>query len=165
MSREFARIGLLVMGLVGLVGCGESGGPSVQYVEGVVTLDGEPIEGVAVGFSPVKPDSGTPAVGMTDANGVFKLTATAAGKHEAGTGVGEYNVTFSKVKTTGGSEVTSSKDPNYGKTDTSNRPAPTKVEYIIPQKYDHPTTSGFTVTVVEGTNKGDNFKFDLKSSE
>jgi hypothetical protein len=28
--------------------------------------------------------------------------------------------------------------------------------------YENPTTSGFKVTVKSGTNKGDDFKFDLK---
>jgi len=164
MSREPARLGLYVLALVGLLGCGDSGGPSVEYVEGVVTLDGKPIEGVTVSFSPVKPDAGTPAVGTTDANGVFKLTATQGGKPGAGTGAGEYQVAFSKVKIVGGSQVTSSEDPNYGKdVDTSAKPQPTKVEYEVPVKYENPATSGFTATVAKGTNKGDKFKFDLAS--
>ena len=78
-------------------GCGGVDGPDVEYVEGVVTLDSKPIEGVTVGFSPTKADSGTPATGMTDANGVFKLTATGGGAAEKGTSVGEYNVSFFKI--------------------------------------------------------------------
>lgn len=162
MSRESARLGLLVMAVVALLGCGETSGVPVEYVEGVVTLDGKPIEGVTVGFSPVKPDSGTPAVGTTDANGVFKLTATAGGAPGAGAGVGEYQVTFSKIKTSGQSEVTKSTDPNYGKPMTQ-KPGPTQMEYIVPQKYGNAATSGFTATVVDGTNRGDKFKYDLKS--
>ena len=33
------------------VGCGESG-PVVEYVQGVVTLNGSPLEGATVSFSP-----------------------------------------------------------------------------------------------------------------
>ena len=163
MSRKSARLGLSVLALFGLLGCGESGGPAVEYVEGVVTLDGAPIEGVTVGFSPAKPGIGTPAVGTTDASGVFKLTAMPVGKVGGGTAVGDYQVTFSKVKTSGQSEVTKSTDPNYGKSDQTKRPQPTKIEYIVPQKYENAATSGFTATVAKGTNKGDKFKFDLTS--
>jgi len=164
MRREPARLGLLVLALVGLLGCGESGGTAVEYVEGVVTLDGKPIEGVTVSFSPVKPDVGTAAVGTTDANGVFKLTATLGGKPGGGTAMGDYQVAFSKLKVLGGSQVTSSEDPNYGKdVNTSAPPQPTKIEYEVPQKYENPATSGFTATVAKGTNKGDKFKFDLSS--
>ena len=162
MIRATARGGLLVLFLAALVGCPETSGVPVEYVEGVVTLDGKPIEGVNVGFSPTKAGSGTPAVGTTDANGVFTLTATAGGKPGGGAGIGEYNVTFSKVKTSGqASQVTKSTDPDYGKGGTNREP--TKMEYIVPQKYEDATTSGFTVSVVDGTNKGDKFKFDLKS--
>lgn len=163
MSRVFARLGLLALAVIGLAGCGESGGPSVEYVEGVVTLDGTPIEGVDVSFSPVNPNSGTPAVGKSDAKGVFKLTAIQGGKVGGGTGVGEYQVTFSKIKASGQSDVTKTSDPNYGKYDTTQRPQVTQTEYIVPQKYGNPATSGFTVKVEKGSNKGDKFKFDLSS--
>ena len=164
MSREFARLGLFVLALFGLLGCGESGGPSVEYVEGVVTLDGKPIEGVTVSFSPAKPGAGMPAVGTTDANGVFKLTAVQGGRVGGGTGAGDYQVTFSKVKATGGMRAdVKPGDPDYGKEDTSSRPGPSKVEYEVPQKYENAATSGFTATVAKGTNKGDKFKFDLTS--
>ncbi len=161
MSRVSARLGLCLLALIGLLGCGDSGGPSVQYVEGLVTLDGAPIEGVSVSFSPVKPDAGTPAVGTTDAKGVFRLTAVQGGKPGGGTGVGEYQVTFSKIKAGGLSSVTSSTDPNYGKEDLTQRRQATQAEYIVPQKYGTAATSGFKVTVKPGTNKGDEFKFDL----
>ncbi len=163
MSSVSVRFGLLVLSLLGLLGCGEPSGPSVEYVEGVVTLDGTPIEGVTVSFSPVKEDAGTPAVGTTDASGVFKLTAIQGGKVGGGTAVGEYEVTFTKIKASGQSDVTKSSDPNYGKSDTTQRPQATQTEYIVPQKYGNADTSGFTVKVEKGTNKGDKFKFDLKS--
>src|SRR4029453_13121047 len=101
MSRVFGRLGPLVLALFGLVGCESSCGPAVQYVEGVVTLDGSPIEGVTVSFSPAKAGSGTPAVGTTDTNGVFKLTATQGGSVGGGAGIGDYQVTFTKVKASG----------------------------------------------------------------
>jgi hypothetical protein len=164
MSRVSARFGLSLLASIVLLGCGETGGPAVEYVEGVVTLDGKPIEGVNVSFSPTKPDAGTPAVGTTDANGVFKLTAVQGGKVGGGAGVGDYQVTFSKVKATGGMRTdVKPGDPDYGKESASARPGPSKIEYEVPQKYENAATSGFTAKVEKGTNKGDKFKFDLTS--
>jgi len=163
MTRDFARYGLLAVILSSLLGCEGSSGPAVEYVEGVVTLDGKPIEGVTVGFSPAKPGSGVPAVGTTDANGVFHLTTTSAGsKPGGGTEVGEYQVTFSKVKTSGGlSADVKPGDPGYG--EFGNTREPSKTEYLVPEKYGNPATSGITASVAKGTNKGDKFKFDLTS--
>jgi hypothetical protein len=150
---------LLLMTCVAM-GC-NTGGPGSNYVEGVVTLDGQPIEGVTVGFSPTEGSTGVPAVGMTDANGVFKLTSIQGGEPERGAEAGEYNVTFAKsVTSTGSDSVTKSEDEGYGKVDYSREPL--KTEHIIPPKYGDPKTSGFTVRVKSGKNTGDEFKFDLK---
>jgi hypothetical protein len=143
-------------------GCG-TGSPDVHYVEGVVTLDGQPIEGVNVSFSPVDTKSGAGAVGTTDASGGFTLTTIPNGAPGAGAKAGEYLVTFSKSTSTDTSTVASTDDPNYGKEDPSGgRSAPPKAERVIPVKYENPTTSGFKASVKPGQNKGDGFKFDLK---
>jgi len=151
--------------VVGLVGCGQQG-PKVNYVEGVVTLDGSPLEGATVGFSPVDP-KGLAAVGMTDANGVFKLSTVQGGKHEAGAVAGEYYVTFDKsaVPVKSPEELERQRtDPNYGKTPpSSQRPTAPVYKSIVPPAYKSPTTSGFRATVKPGKNTGDEFKFDLKS--
>jgi hypothetical protein len=151
--------------MVVLNGCGKSG-PSVNYVEGVVTLDGKPIEGVTVGFSPVDATKGLAAVGTTDANGVFKLTATQGGSTDGGTVAGEYQVALTKIGTDIVTEEEAKKmqeDPNYGKEQTGPPVAPV-VKSAIPEAYGNPATSGIKVTVKDGENKGDAFKFDLKSS-
>ena len=54
--------------LIGMVlGCGQRG-PVVEMVEGVVLLDGQPVEGATVLFSPDAGGAadGLPAVGRTD---------------------------------------------------------------------------------------------------
>ena len=151
----------LAMLVLGLAGCsGGSKGPTVNYVEGVVTLDGTPVEGVAVGFSP-STAGGIGAAGITDAKGVFKLTSGQAGKPAAGAVTGEYDVTFEKI-TLASSGPQSTDDPNYGKKAPGKSAAP-KPTYVVPQAYGSPKTSGFHVTVKEGKNVGDQFKFDLKS--
>jgi hypothetical protein len=148
--------------LAGLLGCDGAGGPRVHYVEGVVTLDGQPVEGVLVNFSPV--GTQTAATGTTNAQGVFKLTALPSGTPEMGAEAGEYNVTFMKVAgDSAGSEMTTD-DPNYENYGTSSgggAPTAPKVEHVVPVKYNSPATSGFKVTVKEGRNTGDEFKFDL----
>ncbi len=152
--------------LVSFVGCGKSG-PDVNYVEGIVTLDGKPLEGVSVGFSPVDAKIGIPAVGNTDANGVFKLTAIQGGEPQGGTGEGEYYVSFTKSASTGVGmtyEDTQKmmEDPNYGQSGSSPGQTPKDLN-VLPKAYLNPATSGVKVTVKSGKNTGDEFKFDLKS--
>lgn len=159
MSRMIwlAGLGTIVWSL----GCSSSG-PSVQYVEGVVTLNGQPIEGVNVSFSPVDAKEGLGAVGTTDASGEFKLTAIPNGKSDAGAAEGEYFVTFSKMTGNDPNAAMTTDDPNYGKMPESGKSEPIKFERVVPEIYENPATSGFKVKVQPGTNKGEAFKFDLK---
>ena len=77
------------------VGCGKPG-PQVQYVEGVVVLDGEPVADATVVFVPEAAD-GLVATGRTNAEGRFTLTSVRGGKPNGGALVGDYAVTFSKA--------------------------------------------------------------------
>ncbi|MDX1928798.1 MAG: carboxypeptidase-like regulatory domain-containing protein [Pirellulaceae bacterium] len=64
---------LVIIGLSLCVqpGCGgPSDQPELGQVTGTVTLDGQPLVGVAVVF---QPDNGRPARGMTDAQGKYEL--------------------------------------------------------------------------------------------
>jgi hypothetical protein len=65
------------------VGCGGSG-PELAPVTGVVTLDGKPVEGKQVSFTPktFTPDteSGRSSVGFTDKDGRYELYYTAQKK-------------------------------------------------------------------------------------
>jgi hypothetical protein len=152
--------GLLVPALAVLVasaiGCG--GGPTLktEYVEGVVTLDGTPVEGATVMFQPVNPEQGMSANGFTDANGVYKLTALGTAEEqaeaEAGTLPGEYYVAVQKqFVETGISEEEAEEqgiefDPNASREEQ-------KVEYLVPEKYKIAAKSGLKYTVKEGENK------------
>jgi hypothetical protein len=147
-----------------VLGCGGSG-PSLNYVEGVVTVDGNPMEGITVGFSPIDPAKGKPAIGTTNAQGVFKLTSTQGGKPDAGAVAGDYAVTFSK---SAGSALSADEvkklqsDPNYGKSGGGKSAAPS-AKSAIPKEYADPAKSGIKATVKPGKNTGDELKFDLKS--
>ena len=56
--------------LLAAAGC-NSDAPEVAPVEGTVTLDGQPIEGAMVRFSPVA--GGRPSAGRTDSDGWYEL--------------------------------------------------------------------------------------------
>lgn len=66
---------LLVLGLIGLVGCG--GGPRLASVSGVVKVDGKPYPNAVVSFQPIgdkgNPNPGRGSSGYTDTNGKFVL--------------------------------------------------------------------------------------------
>lgn len=53
-------------------GGGSSNGPELAYVEGKVTMDGEPLNGAKIEFVP-KGGEGSPAIGTTDENGHFVM--------------------------------------------------------------------------------------------
>jgi hypothetical protein len=78
-----------------MAGCG--GGVSLHPVNGIVTLDGAPLDGAAVTFLP---DVGTKTLGgmaRTGAGGKFTLVGA---KGEIGLAPGKYKVTVSKMKGT-----------------------------------------------------------------
>ena len=157
----FSRLsGLLIFGglVMSAFGCSQSSGPAVQYVHGLITLDGSPIEGATVSFSPKSP-GGIGASGMTQSDGTFTLNAQAA-KPGAGTTIGEYAVTVSKVEMPEFPNI-STDDPRYGtpEQDRLEREwSKAKPKVIVPKKYNSPETSPLEESVVKGKNE---FQFDL----
>jgi hypothetical protein len=145
-----------VLLMIAIVGCGPRG-PAVEMVEGVVLLDGEPVEGATVFFSPApkdkKPQGGVPAAGRTGAGGTFRLNAVGGAKAGAGTKVGEYVVTIVKQE----SDALPAPDP-------SGPPAPPgeiKLRDLLPAVYKLGTTSPLRATVKQGKNT---YRFELDSS-
>ena len=65
-------VGLIMM--VELAGCGPSG-PELVDVQGVVTLDGKPLDRATIIF---QPKEGRASVGTTDADGAYRLKYTNA---------------------------------------------------------------------------------------
>ena len=157
---------LLVVLVFGMIsGCTKGRDLPVQFVEGIVTLDGEPLAGANVAFIPKdfslsadpanRPKLGTvPEVagGSTDAQGQY-LLGSVHGKPGKGALVGDYVVTIAKselIRPPGA-------DPASQEEGGS---APPPSRYITPKIYIDRTTTPFTATVVKGKNK---FDFDLKS--
>jgi hypothetical protein len=133
-------------------GCAEKTPYDVVYVTGTVLLDGEPVDGVSVTFSPVDHNEGHAAGGVTNAQGVFKLT-TGGVAIDRGAEPGTYHVSLSKVKGV---------DKTFPEEDAGL--VFTVLEDQLPMKYKSPQTSGIEpVTVVK--NGKNEFRFELSTKE
>jgi hypothetical protein len=87
MNHGFQFLKLSLCGLfLAFCGCGESG--NIGRVEGVVTIDGNPIDQAAVQFYPA---AGRASVGYTDENGYYTLGYTRTVK---GAEIGDHKVTI-----------------------------------------------------------------------
>ena len=117
-------------------GCGDSG-PSLNSVEGTVTLDGQPLAKAIVNFEPAgEAGERSSYDGQTDESGHYVLHATASQK---GAEPGDYTVHITLPKL-------ASDDPNA------------KTAPKLPAKYN--TQSELKATVKEGKNT---FDWPLKS--
>lgn len=145
---------LLTLGLLlstalfaGCTGGGDDG-PGYAAVSGVVTLDGNPVEGATVNFIPK--GAGTLSMALTDANGNFKLR-TATGK--VGAAIGDHSVTVTLVEQPPNTQVATDDGlapamPNEMGTAPGRAAAPAaKPLWLVPQKYSTPETSALTATV------------------
>ena len=151
------------LGVVALIlGCGGSGDklPTVQ-AGGVVTLNGQPVEGANVYFAPLaKPGalSARAAYGITDSRGKFRLNTTPTCE---GALAGNYSVGISKTRSEGGASVDQGKTPYaQGKDPRSSASSAPKFVNDLPEQYRDPTKSGFKVEVKKG--EANEFAFNLK---
>lgn len=127
------------------VGCGGGLVPA----EGVVLLDGQPLAGATVTFMPQA--EGRPASAVTGADGRFKA-ALPDGK--GGLAPGEYRVVVMLVKQAvlaAGGEAAETASGGGGP----------PVEYIVPQRFGNPETSGLTASLSRGAT---DLRFELVST-
>ena len=137
-----------------LSGCW-SRGPSVQFVEGLVEFEGQPVADATVFFTPEGGDaanpSGLPATGRTGPDGVFRLNGFRGARAGAGTTVGTYVVTVTKLES----------DP-IPEPDASGMlpqaPPNQKVYNLLPAAYAEPKTSPLRADVKNGRNQ---YRFKL----
>lgn len=150
-----------------IIGCGGPKGLPVCYVEGIITLDGKPLEGALVSFYPAVPGDNTrSAVGYSDASGKYTLTSD-GGLPQKGALEGNYVVAISKqlVEALGAGPVVP--------VDVSNLPSPSpsirseraggtssqaKRTDLAPKVYADVSTSPLKATVKKGKN---NLPFDM----
>lgn len=141
-------LGLCLLSLVALTLTGCGSGSDTIPVTGTVTLDGKPLEGASVNFSPA--EAGTPARAVTDASGKFELTTN---EPKDGALPGSYNVGVTKMDK---DSVDSTAAPDGSAEEGmmlsgpgAGRVAP-RPKSLIPDKYTNPNKSGITVEVKEG---------------
>ena len=141
---------LLLILLACLSGCEKSKAIKTDLVTGVITMDGAPLAGATVTFSPVD-DKASVAVGTTDANGKYTLQ-TLLGNPGAGTTPGDYVVSVSKSvnEPTGKQEFSDSEGKMVDIV---------KAREIIPDKFTNKKSSPHKATVVSGQEN--KFDFDV----
>jgi hypothetical protein len=157
-GRRVAAFGVF-LGIAVLAACGCGGGSGVEFVEGIVLFNGEPLDDAVVAFSPLQRGQGLPAVGKTGPDGKFTLTVIPQGKRSKGTGTakGDYLVSVSKQS------VEYPPPPPGAVPDAMGmiKPPPPKITDITPPRYGDIKTSGLTVSIVAGENQP---KLELSSN-
>ena len=121
---------------------------------GKVTLDGEPVEGASVAFSP-QSDGGKAAVGMTDASGAFSLMTDGS---DEGAMPGSYKVSVTKTSGGGGGAELSYDQMTPEQLEEAGKRAQgmmsgqgsDEVKELLPEKYKTADTSGLSVEVPGG---------------
>jgi hypothetical protein len=165
MQRSKAKSVVILAGFVALVtviGCGEGNPFGTVKVDGVVTLDGQAVDGATVVFQPAT-GAGKAATGMTDKDGKFTLTTHAAGD---GAMPGSYKVSVTKFETETGPDTSNmsfeealkaSQEFELARQKKANAkgelPPPKE---LLPAKYKNPEKSGLTFEVkASGENHAD----------
>ncbi len=135
-----------------LTGCGGTKSIKTDMVTGTVTdVDGSPLVGANINFSPVTSGSGSPAYAITTEGGKYKLQ-TLLGKADAGTTPGEYIVTITKSEM-----VPSGQKDKHDEGQTVDVMTP---KSLLPESYGETSKSPLRATVVSGNNE---FNFTLKA--
>lgn len=132
-------------------------------VSGVVTLDGEPAENVAVVYTPTQGASasgGYAAYGTTGPDGKYSLVTTPGGsvaelQEFSGALPGAYDISFSRMLMPDGTAWTPG--------DSDEGPMASGARESLPLRLTNANTSGFKQTVPEGG--GSDFNFDLTTEE
>jgi hypothetical protein len=141
-----AIVAVIGLCMFAIAGCEKSKGPATVEVTGVVTLDGRPVEGANVLFSPGlgSNDPRLASQTTTSNDGKFYLqTHIGGGKYKSGIAPGKYDVTITKLDA-GATKNTFSPPKN-----------------LLPAKYADAKTSPFKAEVVAG--QANDFPLALKA--
>jgi hypothetical protein len=138
-------------------GCG--GGPQLAPVTGRVTYAGKPVKEGRITFYP---ESGRMALG-TISDGVYTLTTFRPGD---GALVGSHKVAIHATRVGPSSLAAPANAEEEARLSRRGGPGvrvivPGKVEWLVPEKYSEPATSGLTAEVKRGPNDID---FDLPAA-
>ncbi|WP_145111493.1 hypothetical protein [Botrimarina mediterranea] len=129
--------------LSAIIGCG---GSPVRQIQGVVTLDGQPLESGEIQFTPTAGSVG-PTAGSSISNGKYVVPAVEQGVRAGG----EYRVSITSMAASG----RMAPDPN---SPTGQREL---LENIVPDRY----STGSTLSITVASSSSDNtFDFPLTTS-
>ena len=151
------------LGLALLIGCSGGGDewteklPETVPASGVVLLDGQPVEGASIVFSPEPPGEHA-ASALSGPDGEFELNAFPS---KVGAVPGSYQVGISK--TVRGAPVEQPDPESFGEDaqHAAEAPAPTLWHNALPAQYANPVSSGLKQQVPkEGTSS---LRIELKS--
>lgn len=123
-----SAVGALALVTFALVAAGCDRGPVLYPVTGSLTLDGKPLKGAAIGFIPKA--GGRHGAAVTDENGEFVVGTFTA---DDGAWAGEHTIVVSAQRMV-----------KPGNDRAGILPV---MEYITPERYDNPETSGLPVEV------------------
>ena len=154
MRPDIASFAALATLCIVLTGCPASG--DFGYVEGTVTIDGEPVEKATVGFYP---QGGRGSIGATDSDGHYELRYTSSQK---GASVGEHKVTIK----TAVKAFDPANQPEYmiGLEDTPQEKVAAR-KSLLDKSYEARRTTPLTATVVPGNNPAINFDLESKKKK
>ncbi|MDR2171962.1 MAG: hypothetical protein LBP59_17595 [Planctomycetaceae bacterium] len=156
---NFLKIIFALLFFCQVCGCSGGGLEGLYQVKGQVLLDDQPAENVNVFFSPVKKTAkARPAIGITDANGNFKLTTL---KTNDGIYPGTYRIHLSKSELAPEALILTEEERKKKYTNKNGVYTPPYNQYI-PKKYTNPNTSGLNYTVKKGKNKNITLKLKNK---
>jgi len=147
--RSLLRVIVLGVLLTGFVGCGKG----LTSVEGVVNLDGKPVDRAAVSFIP-EGGSGQSPSGTTGPDGKFTLTTG----NDKGAPKGNYKVVVTKTEALASSGQTASNPQDMAA--MMKKAMTAKPKSLLPPVYGKATSTPLTCTVPPPSQP---VVFDLKS--
>lgn len=132
--------------------------PATVSAGGIVLLDGQPLEGASIVFSPVAPGEHA-ASAVSGRGGEFELKAFPS---KAGAVPGEYHIGVTKTVDVGPAAALKPEAFGEDAGHAESSPAPREYKNLIPAKFENAETSGLKAEIPEGGTTG--LRIELKSS-
>jgi len=152
--RKLQLFVVLIVALV-LTGCSAPSIPGLVPAEGIVLLDGQPVEGVSIVFTPsVGSEGDRHATAISQNDGRFVLHTV----DYRGALPGRYNVVLSKT-----TSVTTVSDEEAERLSAAGRVVPSDITYHIPWKYGDVRLSGIVIEVDASGNR--EIRIELQSDD